>query len=32
MKVVISVEEGCTASIMMTGETEEEIFEKLLIT
>jgi len=29
MKVVISVEDACTASILLIGRTEEEVFEKL---
>ena len=29
MKLVIGVEDGCSAYIVMTGKTEEDIFEKL---
>ena len=29
MKLTIGVEEGCSAYIVMTGETEEDLFQKL---
>ncbi len=29
MKLIIKVEYGCTASIMLTGKTEDEVFKKL---